>query len=576
MRSQGRPFLNCRMPINNISHHKFALHCFFKNKSRKVSSMLGLMMKTPLTVTSILRHASTYHGETEIVSRTVEGPMHRTSYAEVWKRSQKLANALKRFGLARGDRVATLAWNTWRHVELYYGVSGSGFVCHTINPRLFKEQIAYIIKHAADKILFADLTFLPILESLAPQLKKLNAVVIMTDAEHMPKSAVLRKLLCYEELIGEESDEFKWPDLDENQACSLCYTSGTTGEPKGALYSHRSSVLHAMGIAVPDVFNLTSASVVCPIVPMFHVNAWGIPYVAPMVGAKLVLPGPKLDGASLHQLMSDEGVTFTAGVPTVWLALLDWLDVEKKTILTLKRVAIGGSAAPLVMLQRFAARGITVLHAWGMTETSPIAIAGSLLGRHEKLSESEKLALRSKQGRPLFGVEFLVVNDDGVPIKNDGVAFGALYVRGPWVAASYFKSKDKSAFARKGWFHTGDVVNVDADGFFKIVDRTKDVIKSGGEWISSIELENIAQAHPAIKEAAVVSKPHEKWDERPILVAILKPNATFTKNEMVAHYKGKIANWSIPDDVIIVEQLPHTATGKLLKTEIRKMVIGKI
>ena len=537
--------------------------------------MLGLMMNTPLTVLSILRHAATNHGETEIVSRSVEGPIHRTNYGEVWKRSQNLANALKRFGLKKGDRVATLAWNTWRHVELYYGISGSGFVCHTINPRLFKEQIAYIIKHAADKVLFADLTFLPILESLAPHLKKLKAVVVMTDAEHMPKSATLPQLLCYETLLAAEKDEFDWPDLDENTACSLCYTSGTTGEPKGALYSHRSSLLHAMSIAVPDVFNLTSASVVCPVVPMFHVNAWGVPYVAPIVGAKLVLPGPRLDGASLHQLMTDEGVTFTAGVPTVWLALLDWLDAEKKEIPTLKRVAIGGAAAPPVMLQRFAARGATVLHAWGMTETSPIAIAGSLLGKHETLTESEKLALRAKQGRPLFGVEFLVVNDDGVPIKNDGVEFGALYVRGPWVAASYFKSKDKPAFARKGWFHTGDVVNVDADGFFKIVDRTKDVIKSGGEWISSIELENIAQAHPAIKEAAVVSKPHEKWDERPILVAILKPNATFTKDDMLEHYKGKIAKWSIPDDVIIVEQLPHTATGKLLKAEIRKMVTGK-
>ena len=537
--------------------------------------MLGLMMNTPLTVTSILRHAATNHGETEIVSRSVEGPIHRTNYGEVWKRSQKLANALKGFGLKKGDRVATLAWNTWRHVELYYAISGSGFVCHTINPRLFKEQISFIIKHAGDKVLFADITFLPILESLAPQLKKLKAVVMMTDAEHMPKSAVLPKLLCYETLLALEKDTFNWPELSENTACSLCYTSGTTGEPKGALYSNRSSVLHAMALATPDVFNLSSASIVCPIVPMFHVNAWGIPYVAPMVGTKLVLPGPKLDGASLHQLMSDESVTFTAGVPTVWLALLDWLDAEQKTLPSLKRVAIGGSAVPPVMIQRFAARGASVMQAWGMTETSPVGLSSTLLGKHSNLSENEKLKLNAKQGRPLFGMEFLVVNGEDKPVKQDGIDFGAMHVRGPWVASSYFKSKDRSAFARKSWFHTGDVVNIDADGFVQIVDRTKDVIKSGGEWISSIELENIAQAHPSIKEAAVVSKPHEKWDERPILVAVLKPNLSFSKDDMIAHYTGKIAKWSIPDDVVIVEQLPHTATGKLLKTEIRKIVIGK-
>jgi 3-(methylthio)propionyl---CoA ligase len=535
--------------------------------------MLGLMMNTPLTVTSILRHAAAYHGETEVVSRSVEGPIHRTNYATLWKRSQKLANALKRLGLKKGDRVATLAWNTWRHIELYYGISGSGFVCHTINPRLFKEQIAFIIKHAGDKVLFADLTFLPILESLAPQVKKLKAVVMMTDAAHMPKSAKLPKLKCYETLLEREKDAFNWPELNENTACSLCYTSGTTGEPKGALYSHRSSVLHAMTVAMPDVFGVSASAVVCPIVPMFHVNAWGIPYVAPMVGAKLVLPGPKLDGASLHQLMSDEGVSFTAGVPTVWLALLDWLDAEGKSLPGLKRVAIGGSAAPPVMLQRFAARGADVLHAWGMTETSPVGLAATLKAKHADLPENQKLALKSKQGRPLYGMEFLVVNGEGKAVQSDGVEFGALHVRGPWVASAYFKSKEKGAFARKGWFHTGDVVTMDGDGFVQIVDRTKDVIKSGGEWISSIEVENIAQAHPAIKEAAVVARPDEKWSERPVLVAVLKPGASFTKEDMVAHYAGKIAKWSIPEDLFVVEQLPHTATGKLLKTEIRKLVL---
>ncbi len=537
--------------------------------------MQGLMMNMPLTVTSVLRHAAKYHGDTEVVSRSVEGPIHRTNYAKIWTRSQKLANALKRLGLKKGDRVATLAWNTWRHLELYYGVSGSGLVCHTINPRLFKEQIAFIIKHASDKVLFADLNLLPILEVLAPQLKKLKAVVVMTDAANMPKSKILPQLKCYETFIGREKDTFNWPELNENAACSLCYTSGTTGDPKGVVYSHRSSVLHAMAVCTPDAFDLSAASSVCPIVPMFHVNAWGIPYIAPMIGAKLVMPGAKLDGASLHQLMTDEGVTFTAGVPTVWLALLDYLDAEKKTIPTLVRVGIGGSAAPPIMLKRFQDRGAEVIHAWGMTETSPVALTAALKGKHAKLSDAEKLKLRAKQGRPLYGTDYLVLNGDGKEIKHDGAEFGALHIKGPWVASSYFKSKDKSAFKRQGWFNTGDVVNVDEDNFFQIVDRTKDVIKSGGEWISSIELEGIMQSHPSVKEAAVVSKPHDKWAERPVLVAILKPGATLSYDEMLTHYSGKIAKWSIPDELIIVEQLPHTATGKLLKTEIRKMVLAR-
>ncbi len=537
--------------------------------------MQGLMMHMPLTVTSILRHAANYHGETEIVTRSVEGPIHRTTYREVWKRSQKLAHALKRLGVKKGDRVATLAWNTWRHMELYYGISGSGLVCHTINPRLFKEQIAFIIKHAGDKVIFADLTFLPILEALAPQLKKLKAVVMMTDEAHMPKSSTLPKLKCYETLLGREKDHFNWPELNENTACSLCYTSGTTGEPKGVLYSHRSSVLHAMAVCTPDAFNCSASSTVCPIVPMFHVNAWGIPYLAPMIGAKLVMPGAKLDGASLYQLMTDEAVTFTAGVPTVWLALLDYLDAEKKTIPSLKRVGIGGSAAPPIMLQRFADRGAEVIHAWGMTETSPVALTAALTGKHARLSEPEKLTKRAKQGRPLYGTEYLVVNGAGNPVKHDGHEFGDLHIRGPWVASSYFKSKEKAAFKRKGWFNTGDVVNVDEDSFFQIVDRTKDVIKSGGEWISSIELEGIMQAHPAIKEAAVVSRPHAKWAERPVLVVTLKPGAVLTYEEMVMHFTGKIAKWSIPDELIVVDQLPHTATGKLLKTEIRKLVLAR-
>lgn len=537
--------------------------------------MLGMMMDTPLLVSSILRHAESYHGETEIVSKTVEGPVHRYTYADLARRSRRLANALQRLGLRHGDRVGTLAWNGYRHLELYYGVSGSGLVCHTINPRLFREQIGYIIEHAGDSVIFADLTFLPILEGLADRLAGLKAVVLMTDEAHMPQSAALPGLLCYETLIAGEPDAFEWPVFDENTASGLCYTSGTTGDPKGVLYSHRSSVLHAMASCMPDVLGLSANDVLSPIVPMFHVNAWGVPFSGPMVGAKLVLPGPNLDGASLHALFEAEGVTCTAGVPTVWLGLLDWMDAHGRHFTSLKRVAIGGSASPPVMISRFHNMGVTVRHAWGMTETSPIGLAAALTPKHAALSDEAKLMLTAKQGRPVFGMEFRVDGADGNPVARDGKAFGAMLVRGPWVAAGYYNTPESPAHAVPGWFNTGDVVTMDADGFVQIVDRTKDVVKSGGEWISSIELENIAQAHPAVKEAAVVAKPDQRWGERPVLVVVLHPGRSFTRHEMVDYYAGRISKWSIPDDVIVVEELPHTATGKLLKTAIRDIVLAE-
>ncbi|MEH2549899.1 acyl-CoA synthetase (AMP-forming)/AMP-acid ligase II [Bradyrhizobium sp. AZCC 2262] len=535
--------------------------------------MFGLMMNAPLLVSSILRHAEAYHATTEIVSRTTEGPIHRYTYADLARRAKKVANALQRLGLKQGDRVGTLAWNGYRHLELYFGSSGSGFVCHTINPRLFREQISFIVAHAEDKVLFVDLSFVPILEAIAETLKGLKAIVVMTDAANMPESGALPELVCYETMIAGASDDFDWPVLDENAASGLCYTSGTTGDPKGVLYSHRSTVLHAMAVALPDVMSLSAVDAVSAIVPMFHVNAWGMPYAAPIVGAKLVMPGPKLDGESLHGLFEQEGVTMTAGVPTVWLGLLDWMDAHGKKFTSLKRVMIGGSAPPPVMITRFKKLGVDPRQGWGMTETSPFGLASALKAKHQSLPPDQKLPLEAKQGRPLFNVEFRVDGSDGKPIPRDGRSFGALLVRGPWVARRYFNSEPSPAHEVEGWFNTGDVVTMDEDGFVQIVDRTKDVVKSGGEWISSIELENIAQAHPSIKEAAVVGRPDERWGERPVLVVQLKPGTNFSRDDLQELYTGKISKWSIPDDVVIVDELPHTATGKLLKREIREIVL---
>jgi acyl-CoA synthetase (AMP-forming)/AMP-acid ligase II len=533
--------------------------------------MQATMMTMPLSIPSILRHAATHHGDTAIVSRTSDGVIHRYDYAGAWRRAQQLAHALGALGLRTGDRVGTLAWNDHRHFEIYYAAAGAGMVCHTINPRLFPEQIAYIVNHAADRVLFIDPTFVALVEGIADQLSQVGKIVVMTDRAHMPSSAKLAGLLCYEELVAGQPEEYDWPTLDENTAASMCYTSGTTGEPKGVLYSHRSTILHAMSVSLPDVFGLSASTVLLPIVPMFHVNAWGLPYAAPMVGAKLVLCGAKLDGASLHELMEAEGVTFSAGVPTVWMTLLDWAAANGKRFETLERVVIGGAALPPVIRERLREHGVEARHAWGMTETSPLGCLNTPKPRHRDLDAAARAALADKQGRPVFGVEFSVVDAEGNEIAHDGVAFGSLLVRGPWITGSYHGQAAMRVPARAGWFDTGDVVTMDRDGFIQIVDRTKDVIKSGGEWISSIELENIAVAHPAVREAAVVARPDKRWGERPLLVAVLQPGGAFDRDTMVAHYTGKVAKWCIPDDVVIAPELPHTATGKLLKAKIREL-----
>ncbi|MDR3463106.1 MAG: long-chain-fatty-acid--CoA ligase [Beijerinckiaceae bacterium] len=533
--------------------------------------MRSTMMDVPLLVSSVLRHAAQYHGETEVVSRTVEGPIHRTTYAETWRRTQRLANALAGRGLHIGDRVGTLAWNGYRHLEIYYAAAGAGYVCHTVNPRLFPEQIVFIINHAADKVLFIEPSFVDLLQTISDKLTTVEAVVVMTDAAHMPVSWTLSGLLCYEALLAEQPEQFEWPVLDENEAAGLCYTSGTTGDPKGVLYSHRSMVLHAIAVCLPDVFALSACSTVMPVVPMFHVNAWGLPYAAAMVGAKLVLPGPKLDGASLHELMTAEDVTVTAGVPTIWMGLLDWVEAQGQTFGRLQRVGVGGSACPPVMFQRFRDQGVDVVHAWGMTETSPVGLVNRPKAGDGARSAVDEAAFSAKQGRPIFGMEFRVVDAAGNEVPHDGVASGLMLVRGPWVAAGYYNAERGVDDAGSSWFETGDVVNMDSRGYVQIVDRSKDVIKSGGEWISSIDLENIALSHPSIQEAAVVGRPDERWTERPLLVVVRRPNSNANEDELLAHYEGKVARWWVPDSVVFVEELPRTATGKLLKTRIREL-----
>ncbi len=528
--------------------------------------MRSTMMDVPLLVPSLLQHAARYHGDTEVVSRTTEGPIHRSTYAEVWQRCQQLAHALAARGLQEGDRVGTLAWNGHRHLEIYYGAAVAGMVCHTINPRLFPEQLAFIINHAADRVLCVELSFVALIESLVDRLPAVEAIVVMTDRAHMPPSA-LPNLLCYEELLEGQPTAFDSPPMQETSGAGLCYTSGTTGDPKGVLYSHRSTVLHAMAICQPDVFALGATSVVMPVVPMFHVNAWGLPYAAPMVGAKLVLPGPKLDPASLHELIVSEGVTRTAGVPTVWLALLDWLAARGENLGALERVIIGGSACPPVMSERFRALGVDAMHAWGMTETNPLGLAN----RPKAQQAAKAEAFAAKQGRPLFGVQVRVVDDAVAEIAHDGVAFGRMQVRGPWVTARYFEAPGGAV---DGWFETGDIVTVDPGSYVQIVDRSKDVIKSGGEWISSVDLENIAVAHPAVQEAAVVARPDERWAERPLLVVVPRPGAALTEADMLAFYEGKVARWWVPDAVVFAAELPHTATGKLLKSRIRELYCG--
>jgi fatty-acyl-CoA synthase len=518
--------------------------------------MQGLMMDMPLLISGLIQHADRHHASTEIVSKTVEGAIHRYTYREAHTRARKLANALHKLGIRMHDRVATLAWNGFRHYEIYYAVAGSGAVIHTINPRLFPEQIAYIANHAEDKVVFFDTTFAPLVEKLKPQLKTVRHWVAMNDQ--------------YENLIRDESDEFDWPSFDEKTAACLCYTSGTTGNPKGALYSHRSTMIHAYAAALPDTLNLSAREVVLPVVPMFHVNAWSLPYSCTMTGAKMVFPGPHLDGRSLHELFEAEGVTMSAGVPTVWLGLLTYMKEKNLRFSTLKNVVIGGSACPPAMIRAFQDDyGVQVLHAWGMTEMSPLGTAGTLKAAQLKLGKEERYSLQNKQGRAIFGVDFRIVDENGAELPWDGRAFGDLQVRGPWVIKSYFKGEGGDPL-REGWFPTGDVCTIDPEGYIQVTDRSKDVIKSGGEWISSIDLENIAIAHPAIAEAAVIGVRHPKWDERPIVVAVKKAGKEISRDELLRFYEGKIAKWWMPDDVVFVNELPHTATGKLSKLTLRQ------
>ena len=531
--------------------------------------MRGQMMDLPLLVSSLIVHADRNHSDVEIVSRTVEGPIHRYAYSDAHRRAKRLAQALARLGVKQGDRVGTLAWNGYRHFELYYGVSGMGAVIHTVNPRLFPDQLVFIVNHAEDKYVFFDLTFAPLAEKLAPACKAVKGWVAMTDRAHMPQ-VKLPKLLCYEELIEREDGNYEWPQLDEWTAAGLCYTSGTTGNPKGVLYSNRSTVLHGYAASLPDIFNCSARSVILPVVPMFHVNAWGVPYFATMNGAKLVFPGAALDGKSLYELFESEGVTQTAGVPTVWLALLAYMKQNNLKFGTLKTVVVGGSACPPAMIQTFRDDyGVECRHAWGMTEMSPLGSMCTLKTKHLSLPREKKQELENKQGRTVYGVQMKIVDGEGKELPRDGKAFGDLLVRGPTILSEYFKGEGGNPL-KNGWFPTGDVATIDADGFMQITDRSKDVIKSGGEWISSIDLENIAVAHPAIAEAAVIGVRHPKWDERPLIVAVKKAGAEVTREQLLEFYKGKVAKFWMPDDVAFVEQLPHTATGKLLKTKLRQ------
>ena len=534
----------------------------------------GLMQDRPLLISSLIEHAAKYHPAGEVVSRSVEGPIHRCTYGDIQRRAKQVANALSGLGIAAGDRVGTLAWNGYRHMELYFGVSGIGAVLHTVNPRLFPEQVEYIVNHAEDLVLFFDLTFAPLVEKLAPQFKTVKAFVAMTDRAHMPDTKI-PNLLCYEELVGGAGDRFDWPVFDENTASSLCYTSGTTGHPKGVLYSHRSTVLHSLAVCAVDGLAMSSRESVLAVVPMFHDNAWGMPYAGPMCGAKLVLPGAALDGRSIYELMKSEQVTLALGVPTVWMMLINHLEttkVDAKQELVLERVVIGGSAAPRAMCEKFASLfGASVVHAWGMTETSPIGTVCTPLPKHRNYTLAQRLDLQSKQGRPLYGVDLKIVDVDGRRLPHDGTAFGHLMIRGPWITSGYFREDGDGALDSEGYFDTGDVATIDADGYMQIADRAKDVIKSGGEWISSIDLENAAVGHPAVAEAAVIGIPDEKWQERPLLIIVARPGRTVSGEDLLAFLRDRVAKWWVPDQVIFVDQLPHTATGKLQKLRLRQM-----
>ena len=527
--------------------------------------MTPSMMSPPLLISSIITHAARHHGNTEIVSRRTEGDLHRYNYRECEQRTKKLAKALSSLGTSLGTPIGTLAWNGYRHLEIYYAVSGTGAVTHTINPRLFPEQIAYVIDHAEDHAVFFDLSFLPLIERIAPLCPSVKHWVVLTSRSHMPSSAL--ELLCYEELLAAQDDAFEWPTFDEQTPSGLCYTSGTTGNPKGVLYTHRSTMLHCYASALPDALGCSSQDVIAPVVPMFHVNAWGLPYSAPLAGAKLVLPGPKLDGASLYELFEQEGVTYSAGVPTIWLGLLQYVQDRKLAFSTFRRTVIGGSAAPAAMIRTLLGMGVEVVHGWGMTEMSPLGTISRLSAKHLELPMDQQLRVLEKQGRAVYGVDMKIVDDGGNELPWDGKAFGDLHVRGPWIANCYYKSESSPLI--DGWFPTGDVATIDANGYMQITDRSKDVIKSGGEWISSIEIENMAASHPAVLMAACIGVHHPKWDERPLLVAVKKPGFEVTREELLGHFEGKIPKWWIPDDVAFVEDIVLTATGKVQKMTLR-------
>jgi 3-(methylthio)propionyl---CoA ligase len=537
--------------------------------------MLGLMQDQPLMISSLIEFAERHHGDGEIVSRRVEGDIHRYTWADVARRARQVANALDGENLLFSDRVATLAWNGYRHLELYYGVSGSGRVLHTINPRLHPDQIAWIANHAEDQILCFDLNFLPLVQAVHARCPTVKRWIALCDADKLPADSGIPGLLSYEAWMGSQSTDYAWPRFDENSASSMCYTSGTTGNPKAALYSHRSTLLHAYAAALPDVMGISARDSVLPVVPMFHVNAWGIPYSAALTGCKLVFPGPALDGKSVYELIEAEGVTFAAGVPTVWQMLLTHMKPGGMRFSTLKRTVIGGSACPPAMIHAFQQDyGVDVLHAWGMTEMSPLGTLCTLKNKHLTMSADAQDAIRQKQGRAIFGVDMKIVDGNGAALPWNGQASGDLLVKGPWIVKEYFKGEGGDPLVLDaqghGWFPTGDVATIDADGFLQITDRSKDVIKSGGEWISSIDIENIAVAHPAVLMAACIGVAHPKWDERPVVVVVKRPGAELAREELLKFYEGKTAKWQIPDDVLFVEAIPLGATGKILKTRLRE------
>jgi fatty-acyl-CoA synthase len=528
------------------------------------------MQDWPLLCHKVIDHAALCYAERKIVSRSVEGPIHTTTYAATRQRALQLAQRLGRDGIREGDRVATLAWNTWRHVEAWYGIMGLGAVCHTINPRLFPEQIAWIVGDAGDRMLMTDLTFLPLLEKLADRLPSIERYIVLTDAEHMPQTS-LRNAVPYEEWLAEADGDFAWAALDENAAAGMCYTSGTTGHPKGVVYSHRSNVLHSLIANAPDMLGLRARDVAMPVVPMFHANGWSLPLSAPMAGASLVMPGPKLDGASIYELLTTQKVTFSAAVPTIWLMLLQYLEANNGALPDLERVIIGGAACPRKIIEAFQDNyGVEVAHAWGMTEMSPIGTVGSLKAEYADLSGEARLAIQQKQGHPPFGVEMKITDDAGGSLPWDGRTTGRLKVRGPAVARAYFNEDDHPLLDGEGFFDTGDVATIDGHGYMEITDRAKDIIKSGGEWISSIALENLAVGHAKVAEAAVIGIKHLKWAERPLLVVVLKPGQEASKDELIDFMRGKVANWWLPDDVVFVDEIPHTAAGKILKTALRE------